>query len=1781
MKQRRIIATILTIILTVATVLTVFAAFRFEVQFPSKLNTFTYDQSSASFKLNGNNSFTLNLSDPGSAGNFSAVVVGDKDVPATEGNESTPATPGRAGTPLMYSYKLSLGEGYDIEQNKVLLSSIFVYLNGEIQGTLYSVMTDNLGMIGTTSYVLPNDSVTDDLRLELHLASDATPYVAETNDITVTVNCTATNHNAQKITFVSSDDELAQAISEVNRGAQNKTIVLYGGFELSQDYEIKKPCTLDLNNVNFNGKTVKVNITGGVTEGEPTDVVTVTGAGATNGKFSITAGAIDRKDSASNVTIDGVANANAYSVQYIIDNQLDTLLAHGISAGETIDLSTKGFGCYVSSLTSSDKKVFDIDDEDADADDDLLISFTAKNLTVSKTATLTVTLTSKVPESEGSNNLVNVTHDHTVKVIGASDAVFARLFAAEKTEDVNGQQVTTPAGELYYLSQLTNPGVDVSYSVPLPTVIKSINATIEWHSSDPEKFSNQGVCSPSANGYVTLTAVIRINEQVFTKDLRIHIATLTNKDRLEAMISAMGTITLNKLYPSEADGNNDGLIDGNYSDLPLAHALNSGYEQYFQFAIPQDGETTRQLSTFDISELTYSIDKATYSYIDLVEFTDTPAQGDTPAQTHQVVVLRQSTFNTLAEVQVTAKFETGDSKEETSVIYVNIQLGENKALGDQVLAYVRNKLSEVNVLQNMLDTRVNGEEKGDFELPAEYSGFDIIYQVKKDTNIVTTVNVDEDKNKNIVENGEFEINAEGFKNVAHDVTVTVSVLIKDTHTISTNNVIASDDMTFTVPAAIHCDTTYGFSDSTLFQSVRTQVMEQATPAYSKNGDAFVDADKNYILVRDIENCTTLNIDGTDVTNVCLNGLTYFTNLTTFEARDFTGQTDKLSRAAATFKSLNSLTLSNVGLTDLTPVLELDLAYLNVSDNEGLKDISGVAKYDATKLAVLNISGTAVNMDLSRSLLTAMYYRYEAKNNTAPKYLYTHEYTPIADGALLLEPDAISVTTDPTSKVTTATIGGDELLINGATYSDNKITIGSSDTAISIDGKKSVSVKAGTQITVIKGEVHQDGSTISVNAGIISFELKEQGMKSESFQIADLWMSGTVTITNATVTNNIITVGEGGGSLDSTIDDEDMTLTQGTIPILSGIITTGTVNNQPAVIISPLKNGNGNYKNSELSDEGANTTITSASLTRIDITGASLSGTTITVGPNGGTIIVYVNGTKAYEFAVRSNTNIQANTPGNIIRTDSNGIISILPLEKYANFPEDASEVRFSNATITDEENGNNSNGQAVRVPVITANSGCTVTIDGVLTLILPEQTQLQLPSNAVGRVLDNNTVLVQNYHKSGIPSSYGGKDIKFRLINATRTSDNDNAGWEVNRSTGLGTVTFTAEASITSRGSSYIVLENNTVWIPINFSEITLKGDTYKREWFGSDPSSGYWGQINYTSTTGVIEVTLNTLSSTQSNIDLTSALTTASDSKFSITQLTISENMKADPKISLLTETINPNYSGIRATLPNATQSIAPNVVDYFGEKIQYFGCSLSGTTVTPTDGYQWYAILLDGEYITISDGASVTVTGSEGDYQVTVTNGTSTIGKGALVTTENVNVTHSTSTVTEKTTGIFSVSGGDLPGVKVKYSKPSGSTTIIAHIDDLIFEPIVANDEEKAGVNILFLLSEVPGVSHYDYNKGQNNAHGTYIQLAPTVHYGNGGLSVNVTWSVAPDSVTFVKYADYNGSPRLETLRPATGLTFVDGVAKKDVTVIAQVNVQGVVSTRYFTFTVTYYSN
>ena len=1830
MKQRRIIATILTIILTLATVLTVFAAFRFEVQFPSKLNTYKFDANTASF--HGSFSANLNLSQPGSVTEFTARIENLSDNHFENGalvQDTVDVT-----YPVMYEYTLKLPEGYSIESNKVLLSSVFVYLNDQIIGTLYSVMAHETrpGVISNGLYVLPESEEQDTIRFELHLASDATPY--KNVSLPITVNCTATNHNAQKMTFVSSDADLKQAISEVNRGAQNKTIVLYGGFELSQDYEIKKPCTLDLNNVNFNGKTVKVNITGGVTEGEPTDVVTVTGAGATNGKFSITAGAIDRKDSASNVTIDGVANANAYSVQYIIDNQLDALLAHGITAGETINLETYGFGCYIESLTSSNTSVFSIDSKTIEEENESgeivettkpLISFTAKNLTVSKTATLTVTLTSKVPESEGSNNLVNVTHDHTVKVIGASDAVFARLFAAEKTEDVNGQQVTTPAGELYYLSQLTNPGVDVSYSVPLPTVIKSINATIEWHSSDPEKFSNQGVCSPSANGYVTLTAVIRINEQVFTKDLRIHIATLTNKDRLEAMIAAMGNLTLNTIWSGT---HQNGKLDMVY--LPTTEAITdsqgnvTGYKQMLE-------GVDDPISTFDIDVLTFSINEDAYGYI-----------GFNDAASRDFVILDYATFQTMALVDVTAHFTTGEPKDVPSTVSINIQLGSDTDLGEQILEYVQSQMNNVNVLQNMLDTRAT-DEKGDFTLPTEYNGFDILYSIG--ANQPATVN-----------KGVFTVDPTQFRTSYYSVPVDVKILIKGETDAGTNdvNVIASRTMYFDVPPVIRADE-YGFMDynaagqtatNLLLTEIREQVNEQL-PTSEQWTTA--DANNPYILLRDIQHANVQSLE-IDLTNAPLNttgykassinGLAYFTNLTKFTVKGLQSLTyvdDKgivntsddtvvteatapqLARVAATYHGLTELTLSNIGLTDISPLLSLtELTKLDISKNTNLQDITGLVKYDATKLKELNISGTAVNMEHARPMLTNMYYKYEAANTAStqktPKYYYTHEYTPIADGALLLEPDAISVSGS------TATVAGDRLVIANLSIVNGVYTARDGGTTVQIDGEKSVTTPATTKFTIVKGAnsaiYDATTGTLIVTEGIVTFNLGNESNKSSFTTIEDLLFQSPIIITNATV-NPTVTLDTSGTKIVTQSDssaitsDEFEPIPVGNgvpIPVIYGVIQTVDGDNDgdtDDIKLTPLKKADGtpyttlfkgvtdNNGTTTIADILGNNNNVTSTLTKITITGGDLDGNTVNIGLEGGTITVEFDNdaTTRFTFVVAPSTNLTISSGTQ--KVEENATITITAIDSERVFS-NITGVTFSNATIkndTTTQTVGNTNYTVYTPTIYVENEGCVMQIGNSVSIDLPADIKIPLPTNTVGSI--NGTVVqVSTLATSGYANNTSWK--KFQVLNAQRTSTEsdpilnvaDAYGWTVSRSGAQ----FSGTATITSsgRGTAYLYSSDEKVWIPV--SQLKLSADKTSVE-LNLNFFRDKWGYVeNDTNNTVDVSITDKPKISTANYTSISNFQIDMGDFKL-ITPVNGSDTVSwvLPFHITLPTDAINPQYVGIRTAAQEDAQEMSANKVIYNGYEIYGFGCSIANGTITPADGYKWFAILLDGEYITVSDfvegSSSITYTTEEEDvdgetitkYTITVNNATSTIGKGALVTkSTTANVTYSDFTLPSEGEIIYTISGGALVPVTVSYSKSNG--IVDAVIDNIVFEPLALKTEEIAGLDYLFLLSEVPAITHVAvYTTGNNPIylHGSYIHLASRVVYNQSGHSVKVTWEIWDDGIpgegAAIVRNDYYTFARLET---------VNGLASGEyvVTLRAQVNVNGLITYRYFSFTVTY---
>jgi len=94
--------------------------------------------------------------------------------------------------------------------------------------------------------------------------------------------------------------------------------------------------------------------------------------------------------------------------------------------------------------------------------------------------------------------------------------------------------------------------------------------------------------------------------------------------------------------------------------------------------------------------------------------------------------LSQATFQSYAILKVRGYFNDDFTEYYDGTVGVEIILGNNSELIDTVFSYVQGKLNEVNVLQNIIDTRVlNGmaNEKGDFTLPTSYLGYTIEYSI--------------------------------------------------------------------------------------------------------------------------------------------------------------------------------------------------------------------------------------------------------------------------------------------------------------------------------------------------------------------------------------------------------------------------------------------------------------------------------------------------------------------------------------------------------------------------------------------------------------------------------------------------------------------------------------------------------------------------------------------------------------------------------------------------------------------------------------------------------------------------------------------------------------------------------------------------------------------------------------------------------------------------------------------------------------------------------------------
>lgn len=247
---------------------------------------------------------------------------------------------------------------------------------------------------------------------------------------------------------------------------------------------------------------------------------------------------------------------------------------------------------------------------------------------------------------------------------------------------------------------------EISFDIYLPTFLPEYNATIIWNSSDEDIISNTGKADES--GDVTLYATIEYDGNAFTTSFKLSVVKQNNQTRFEYLLSKIGSINFTSVW----DG-------ATYSDTQGGIKLLYDENNYL---------TIDEMEDIGLRSLSYSVDSM-YYYLSVGSYND-------GTNTRPTVYLNSPTFDKFALLNVHATFiedpENTEStyKEYTGTLNVTINLKDNDELLRQVMNYVTTYIDKQDVLQNMLDTRVEHgipNEKGDFVLPIEYMGYTISY----------------------------------------------------------------------------------------------------------------------------------------------------------------------------------------------------------------------------------------------------------------------------------------------------------------------------------------------------------------------------------------------------------------------------------------------------------------------------------------------------------------------------------------------------------------------------------------------------------------------------------------------------------------------------------------------------------------------------------------------------------------------------------------------------------------------------------------------------------------------------------------------------------------------------------------------------------------------------------------------------------------------------------------------------------------------------------------------
>lgn len=697
----------------------------------------------------------------------------------------------------VYDFGLTVtknGEITDDDFSK-LKSSILVSLDGKFIGTLAELTDAGEYDLYNGSFYLASGSETTPtsashtLALSLHIAADP---AAEGKAFVLRVNTYVRNADYRKVVFVKTENEFKKAADDLNSGLSDvETIVLAGNVTLGNSYSLNHPVSIDLcghkltvnGGIKYTGKgklaflssgngEIGTDLTGTVTVNSADSYLDV--AGKTPSNLSVT-----------------LTSFNIAEAKKLVTARAGEILQGQAEGGEKFSLfGALSFYNGEINVTASNSGNYTLSGTEIEV----------KKIDATKPDSVTI----------GGETI-------EFKIIGNSrnDSVFASLFAETN-------------GELGHIPSKYNTTGAITYDLFLPVYIENKNVKIEWTSSDPSSIGNDGKLADTLNENVevTLYARITVNEETYLHSFTFKVTSQTRETKFKYLVAQLSPITLRSVYKNDADKaclnteTGEGKIKTPYVYLPVVSA-NDYYDYRKDFHMSHNGdgapieaENWARFRDIGLTNITYKVQNA-YNFISL----------DTGSAGIKAVYLNTATFYTFAQIDVTGDFGYNSSlgKNETYEATVNvlIELGSNSDLYDLAIDHVEKQASEIDILQNILDTRVKygmGNERGDFYLPSVYQTIAISYS--KIGNAVSDIKPETDENGKVLRY-HFYINAEEFLSSESSVGIKVTVKMSSDQT-STGQ---SRNIYVNAPAVIKPDEN-GFSNYSVFNSAKYQTFSQ-------------------------------------------------------------------------------------------------------------------------------------------------------------------------------------------------------------------------------------------------------------------------------------------------------------------------------------------------------------------------------------------------------------------------------------------------------------------------------------------------------------------------------------------------------------------------------------------------------------------------------------------------------------------------------------------------------------------------------------------------------------------------------------------------------------------------------------------------------------------------------------------------------------------------------------------------------------------------------------------